>query len=103
MCGVAGVAWNMAGAPPPLHAVPRMLAARAHRGPDGSGLFEGGGVIIGHRRLSIIDPAGGAQPLHVGSATLAANAEIYNFAELRAAMPHTEFTTHSDCEPALHL
>jgi asparagine synthase (glutamine-hydrolysing) len=66
-------------------------------------MFHGNGVTIGHRRLAIIDPAGGAQPLHAASATLAANAEIYNYAELRAALPGTPFATQSDCEPALHL
>jgi asparagine synthase (glutamine-hydrolysing) len=102
MCAIAGLAWHDS-ATPPLDALPVMLAAMAHRGPDGEGLYRGNNVAFGHRRLAVIDPAGGAQPLRAGDAALAANAEIYNFPELRAFMPETSCVTGSDCEPALHL
>jgi asparagine synthase (glutamine-hydrolysing) len=59
-------------------------------------------------RLAIIDLATGDQPIFAptlagGRAAIIANAEIYNFIELRAAMPEVAFTTRSDCEPPLHL
>ena len=102
MCGIAGFACRP-GATPPPDALPRMMAALAHRGPDDSGTYEDAHIELGHRRLAIIDPAGGKQPLRAGAATLVANAEIYNDRALRDAMPGTHFGTASDCEPALHL
>jgi len=80
-----------------------MLAAMANRGPDGEGTYHSVNVAFGQRRLAVIDPDGGAQPLRAGTAALAANAEIYNYPELRAFMPETQCVTGSDCEPALHL
>ncbi|MEJ0049519.1 MAG: hypothetical protein WDN04_28100 [Rhodospirillales bacterium] len=80
-----------------------MLAALAHRGPDGTRGAIMGQVALGHRRLAVIDVAGGAQPLVAGETIMVANAEIYNFTELRAAMPGVTFATGSDCEAALHL
>ena len=102
MCAIAGLAWTEA-AIPPAGALACMLDAMAHRGPDGNGIYEGCRAAIGHRRLAVIDPAGGAQPLRAGNATLAANAEIYNYPELRALLPASQCVTGSDCEPALRL
>jgi asparagine synthase (glutamine-hydrolysing) len=102
MCAIAGLAWHDT-ASPPLDKLPVMLGALVHRGPDGQGVFEGANVAFGHRRLAIIDPRLGAQPLQSGTATLAANAEIYNYRELRAFTPGVDCVTGSDCEPALHL
>lgn len=76
MCGIAGFSAPGRDARPQLQA---MLDAVAHRGPDGSGLFVGGGVALGHCRLAVIDPAGGAQP-RVDAASgdaLTFNGEIY--------------------------
>ena len=56
-----------------------------------------------HNRLSIIDLVTGDQPLFAGPATLVCNGEIYNYRELRVAMPGVNFATNSDCEPPLHL
>jgi asparagine synthase (glutamine-hydrolysing) len=102
MCAIAGLAWHEDAAPP-LEKLAVMLASLAHRGPDGQGVFQGANVAFGHRRLAIIDPRLGAQPLSSGTATLAANAEIYNYRELRAFNPGAECLTGSDCEPALNL
>jgi asparagine synthase (glutamine-hydrolysing) len=103
MCGITGLALA-ADAPPPDPAVlATMLSALAHRGPDGTGSAIMGQVALGHRRLAVIDVAGGAQPLSAGETVLVANAEIYNFTELRAAMPGVAFATDGDCEAALHL
>jgi asparagine synthase (glutamine-hydrolysing) len=103
MCGLAGIAL-LPGAPPPA---PAMLAAMqralAHRGPDGAASVVIGQAALVHTRLAIIDLPGGDQPFAAGPATLIANGEIYNFRELRAAMPATVFATGSDCEPPLHL
>jgi asparagine synthase (glutamine-hydrolysing) len=95
MCGIAGFIQH---APDP-EALPRMLARIAHRGPDGEGAWvrqQGSWqVAIGHRRLAIIDVAGGAQPMVVGggagagdddAVVITYNGEVYNFAELRARL-----------------
>ena len=83
MCGIVGIASkteNMADFP--IEAVTNTLA---HRGPDGSGYHTDDRVALGHRRLSIIDVAGGAQPIYSGdgSKCIIFNGEIYNFQELR--------------------
>src|SRR6185295_6811834 len=75
-----------------------------HRGPDGRGHHAKSGVGLVQTRLAIIDLQTGDQPLfEPGGAALVANGEIYNYVELRAAMPEVAFATQSDCEPALHL
>ena len=103
MCGIAGlIAAPDAPAPEPatLAALERALA---HRGPDGSGHTLVGRVAMVHARLAIIDLAGGDQPLFAGAAALVANAEVYNYRELRQGLPDVRFATNSDCEPPLHL
>ena len=81
-----------------------LLAAIAHRGPDGQGQLVRGDTALLHARLAIIDLTTGDQPLFSPSgAALVANAEIYNNPELRAAMGGVAFQTRSDCEPALFL
>ena len=62
-----------------------------------------GRVALVHNRLSIIDLVTGDQPLFAGPASLVCNGEIYNYRELRVAMPGVSFATNSDCEPPLHL
>ncbi len=85
MCGIAGV-FAFGDAPAPdLGVLRRMTAMLVHRGPDDEGHHVRGPVALGHRRLSIIDPAGGHQPMSNESDTvwLVCNGEIYNFRELR--------------------
>ena len=101
MCGLAGIALRP-GASLPEGALEAMVAALAHRGPDGSGQQVAGGVAIAHTRLSIIDLVTGDQPLFAGGAALVANGEIYNYRELRQ-LNQLSCTTQSDCEPPLHL
>lgn len=105
MCGIAGIFHP--GVPKPVSAarVRAMADALAHRGPDGSGVWTGRGVGLGHRRLSIIDIAGGVQPMHAPDErqTIVFNGEIYNFREVRAdlaAKGHV-FRTDSDTEVIL--
>ncbi len=103
MCGIAGLSMS-ASAPPPDAAVLAGLGrALGHRGPDGTGHSLVGRVALVHTRLSIIDLQGGDQPLYAGPAALIANGEIYNYKELRDALPQVSFATQSDCEPPLHL
>ncbi len=103
MCGIAGLAMAP-GAPPVEASTLAMLSdALAHRGPDGAGHSLVGRIALVHRRLAIIDLAGGDQPLFAGGAALVANGEIYNYHELQAALPEVRFATGSDCEPPLHL
>jgi len=79
-----------------------MSAAIRHRGPDGSGEFLDGEIGLAHRRLSIIDIDGGAQPLSDEDETLRVvfNGEIYNFIELRSELQRLgrRFRTRSDTE-----
>lgn len=83
-----------------------MSRRQLHRGPDWEGIYQGDHAIIVHERLSIVDPANGAQPLYNNNRThiLAANGEIYNHKQLKAELkaPY-EFTTGSDCEVILPL
>src|SRR5271170_4091073 len=86
--------------------VRRMLAAIVHRGPDEEGFLSAPPIIVGSRRLSIIDLPGGSQPIWNETGTLAVvfNGEIYNFRELRKeleAKGHT-FATRSDTEVIVH-
>jgi asparagine synthase (glutamine-hydrolysing) len=81
-----------------------MQRALIHRGPDGEGMHFEGSVGMAHRRLAIIDLETGDQPFTLqGGATLIANAEIYNYLELKAEMPGVSFQTKSDCEVPLHI
>lgn len=77
-----------------------------HRGPDWSGIYQGGSAILAHERLSIVDPASGGQPLKSpdGKLVLAVNGEIYNHQALREQLKgEYEFQTGSDCEVILAL
>ena len=103
MCGIAGI-MTADGRPPEDEVLSLLSAALAHRGPDGRGRHAEGGVGMIQTRLAIIDLETGDQPIYApGGAALVANAEIYNYVELRAGMTDTDFRTRSDCEPALHL
>ncbi len=85
----------------------RMLETLVHRGPDGEGILRHDDLALGHRRLSIIDVQGGAQPIENEDRSIAivCNGEIYNYRELREqllARGH-RFRTQSDTEVVLHL
>ncbi len=102
MCGIAGIMAAAGASPAPLPELKRMVAMLSHRGPDGYGLYRDRQVGLAHSRLSIIDLAGGAQPLsnHDGTLWLSFNGEIFNFIELRrelVALGH-QFSTNGDSE-----
>lgn len=105
MCGIAGYL-ELDGAPAATAVVRRMTDAVAHRGPDGEGLWIGGPVGLGHRRLSIIDLSDrGRQPMQTedGRWTITYNGELYNYAELKtelSALGHS-FRSTSDTEVLL--
>ncbi|MCC7428735.1 MAG: asparagine synthase (glutamine-hydrolyzing) [Alphaproteobacteria bacterium] len=104
MCGIAGIFLRDPAALPDAATLDALARALAHRGPDGEGRHVVPGAGLVQRRLAIIDLVTGDQPLHEpGGAALIANGEIYNYRELRAAMPGARFATQSDCEPPLHL
>lgn len=105
MCGISGLLIHREGAiGEPGGTVRDMTAALSHRGPDGDGFLEDGPVFLGHRRLSIIDIAGGAQPMTGASgAVVTFNGEIYNYREVREALEAhgRRFRTESDTEVLL--
>jgi asparagine synthase (glutamine-hydrolysing) len=103
MCGIAGI-WGNAD----LAHLGNMLAVLRHRGPDAQGvhLSNSPGGVVGHRRLSIVDPQGGDQPIYNADQSVAiiANGEIYNFPELLPGLAaRHRFRTSSDSEAILHL
>jgi asparagine synthase (glutamine-hydrolysing) len=105
MCGFAG--WfDPDGALPDPDALLAAANALAHRGPDDSGFHLENGAGLAFRRLSIVDVAGGAQPLsnETGTVWIAYNGEIYNHAELRRELEARghRYRTHSDTESIVH-
>ncbi|MBO0735906.1 MAG: asparagine synthase (glutamine-hydrolyzing) [Alphaproteobacteria bacterium] len=106
MCGIAGL-MTRDGAPAPAAPLEAMAAVLRHRGPDGDGHYRCGDVGMVQTRLAIIDLVTGDQPLYEpAGAALVANAEIYNYLELRSELGcgrPAAFSTQSDCEPPLHL
>jgi asparagine synthase (glutamine-hydrolysing) len=106
VCGICGSLDLDMGPVDPGEVRP-MLAAMIHRGPDSEGIFEAPGVTAGIRRLAVIDPAGGTQPIsnEDGSVEVVFNGEIYNFAELRRELEGRghRFRTRSDTEVLVHL
>ena len=107
MCGIAGIALRDAGARPDRELLGRMVDTLVHRGPDDGTLHLEGPFGLGFRRLAIIDPEGGRQPLFNEERDVAVvmNGELYNFRELRAelvAKGHA-FRTGSDAEVLVHL
>jgi asparagine synthase (glutamine-hydrolysing) len=106
MCGIAGI-MSFDDAPVAREDVRAMCLAMTHRGPDDEGYFVGPQIGLGMRRLSIIDLAGGHQPIanEDGSVQAVLNGEIYNYRALRRELEgrgHV-FRTGSDTETIVHL
>jgi asparagine synthase (glutamine-hydrolysing) len=99
MCGVVGVVSDLDA---DLAAVGAMTEMLTHRGPDGSGIWKGGGVALGHTRLAIIDRGSrSSQPMHfLDRYVISFNGEIYNYRELRSELASQGyvFGTESDTE-----
>jgi asparagine synthase (glutamine-hydrolysing) len=105
MCGIAGMV--MRARPVAAEQLQAAAGRLRHRGPDDHGVYAVGNVGLAHTRLSIIDLAGGHQPLAdaAGQLALIANGEVYNFVELRAEIEAggRRFATRSDSESILHV
>ena len=108
MCGICGIALPT-GSGRRLDAtlLERMRDTLVHRGPDGAGLFLDDGIGLGHRRLSIVDVAHGAQPMASaeGRFQLVYNGEVYNHPSLMRELEARgrRYRTHCDTETVLHL
>ena len=106
MCGIYGILSLDGPARRPPDVLKLMGDAMVHRGPDDSGAYADGGLLLGMRRLSIIDVSGGHQPIasEDGQVVVVCNGEIYNFRELRRELEAAghRFATHSDSEVAVH-
>ena len=107
MCGIYGiVGFGPGSARRSPDVLDRMGDAMIHRGPDDAGAFVDNELLLGMRRLSIIDVAGGHQPIasEDGQVVAVCNGEIYNFRELRAELQAKghRFSTNSDSETAVH-
>ncbi len=118
MCGITGAIWNDPEKALPEETLRRMTESLRHRGPDGEGehaaefqLRPGRdavpGVALGHRRLAVIDVAGGRQPManEDGTVWVVFNGEIYNYRELRRRLEGSghRFRTDCDTETIVHL
>lgn len=106
MCGIVGIVDLKGDRPIDRELLVRMNDSIAHRGPDGDGIHVSPGVGLGHRRLSIIDVSGGAQPLYNedNSVVVVYNGEIYNYQPIVSeltALGH-KFRTHCDTEVIVH-
>jgi len=107
MCGICGLFGVSGDIHPEVRAaLPAMAAAIGHRGPDGQGVFEDARAALGHRRLAIIDVAGGHQPManEDESRWIVFNGEVYNHKAIRAELEARghRFRTSSDTEVVLH-
>jgi asparagine synthase (glutamine-hydrolysing) len=96
MCGIAGTTNGR---------VDDMLRLLVHRGPDSGGTYGDGPISIGARRLSIIDLAGGDQPIENedGSCVVVQNGEIYNYPELRRELERSGHVFRTRCDTEVHL
>jgi asparagine synthase (glutamine-hydrolysing) len=106
MCGIAGLFHLETAKPVDPARVRAMTDVQAHRGPDGSGVWTAQGVGLGHRRLSIIDLGGSAQPMLSADSAIAVtyNGEIYNFRDIRRELEGqgAVFRTDGDTEVLIH-
>lgn len=100
MCGIAGFVQTSGTSHAAEHTLKAMLDALAHRGPDGEGMAVLAPAFLGHRRLSILDVEGGAQPMATpdGRYTVTYNGEIYNFRELRQELEKDGVVLHTHCD-----
>ena len=107
MCGIAGIVQTRSRRRYGRDDVRNMTDRIVHRGPDDDGIYDGGAAILGMRRLSIIDLAGGHQPISNEDDTVwvVNNGEIYNYQALRRELERKGhiFSTHSDTEVLVHL
>jgi len=106
MCGIAGFWHFRSGRPADPGMIRRMTATLRHRGPDEDGYHLDGSLALGMRRLSVVDPSGGSQPMSSedGAVQVVFNGEIYNHVELRRTLEDRghRFRSRSDTEVLAH-
>ena len=106
MCGIAGIVASDRLHPDDERAVLLARDVLTHRGPDGAGLYSDDHAVLAHRRLSIVDLAGGHQPLSNEDRTVwvTYNGEIYNHADVRRGLESAghRYLTRSDTETIVH-
>jgi len=106
MCGIAGYYYPDKSLRTSISTINDMLSMLPHRGPDGSGIYIGRQIVLGHARLSIIDLDTGNQPMSIanGRFWITYNGEIFNYLELRDELikKGCKFRTKSDTEVILH-
>ncbi|HYR06371.1 MAG TPA: asparagine synthase (glutamine-hydrolyzing), partial [Longimicrobium sp.] len=104
MCGIGGIV-RCDGAPVPPSAPWAMARALRHRGPDGSGVYVDGSAAFAHARLSVIDPAGGGQPMHTadGRHVIVYNGEVYRHAALHRTLEARGHRFHTRCDTEVVL
>ena len=107
MCGICGAVWTDPNGALPAESLQAMMDRLVHRGPDDAGTYRDDHAALGFRRLSIIDLAGGHQPLsnEDGTVWTVFNGEIYNFPALRRRLEAKGHTLRSqgDTEVLVHL
>lgn len=106
MCGISALFSASTLAPDSVSVLTKMNRAQAHRGPDDEGYFHDDNVVLGHRRLSIIDLSGGHQPIfnEDNSVAVVFNGEIFNYRDIASELESLghRFSTHSDTETIVH-
>src|SRR5919201_2352047 len=103
MCGICGIASR--DGTPDAGRLAEMSTALVHRGPDSAGEHVEGPIALAARRLSIIDLAGGDQPIanEDGSCVVVQNGEIYNYPELRRELERDGHAFRTNCDTEVHL
>ena len=103
MCGIVAIYGDSVNRWAPY--LDTMLDRLSHRGPDDQGIYVDSNIALGQKRLSIIDVAGGRQPIFAedGQKCVICNGEIYNHLALRSELSQHQFRTNSDTEVILHL
>ena len=108
MCGICGIALSSrSGAEVQRSTIERMRDVMVHRGPDGAGTFVSGRIGLGHRRLSIVDPKAGQQPMASddNAIQIVYNGEVYNHPDIQRRLEAEghRYHTHCDTESVLKL
>lgn len=105
MCGIAGIFHLETAKPVDPARLKSMTNSMGHRGPDGSGIWTAPGVGLGHRRLSIVDLEGGAQPMTTKdeAQVITFNGMIYNFAEIKAELETLGHVFETSCDTEVIL
>jgi asparagine synthase (glutamine-hydrolysing) len=108
MCGICGIALSSrSGAEVQRSTIERMRDVMTHRGPDGAGAYVQGRIGLGHRRLSIVDPNAGQQPMASddGAVQIVYNGEVYNHPDImrRLQTEGVSYHSHCDTESVLHI